>query len=81
MLDINVVTEHRFFGLPVVHTHTQNGQRTEKTHTKKTTCTTEIYPEEKDTEQELDVEGDSGSSLLFPRYIGMRDLIQYQPEY
>lgn len=36
---------------------------------------THNYPEEKDTEHELEVEGDSGSvSSLFPLYTGMRDL-------
>lgn len=35
-----------------------------------------IYPEERETEQELEVEGDSGSVSPTPLYTGIRDLPQ-----
>lgn len=36
---------------------------------------THYYPEEKDTEHESEVEGESGSVSPFPRYTGIRDLL------
>ena len=74
-----------WFWLAVALRNVSISQRTQKTDQTRarngnnviytTHALTQNYPEDRDIEQELDVEGDSGSVSPLPLYTGMRDLV------